>query len=668
MVWAILVGSAALVVLAAGFIGAIIYSQRRHIRSQKMRLEELREREAKYRNLFENSLIGMFRVSLNDWKILEVNESLRKILAPVSLPSDPGFLSYFNPDDQASLKEHLYDHGSVQNYETFLKRTDGTYLWISFSARVFFKDGYVEGVVSDITDRKLAEEKIREQAMLLEQAPDAIIVLDLENRVKFWNPGAEKLYQWTAAEAMGQSIAGIIYDPKELPFFELRRKDLMKKGEWTGELRQRKKDLAKITTTSRWTLVRGVDGLPKSILEIHTDVTEKKILEDKFLRSQRIESLGILAGGIAHDLNNILAPITMSIGMLKAKWLDVVSHRHLSTLERSAERAADIVKQVLTFARGIEGDRTAIRPETVIGEVAKIVSETFPKSIELETALRADLWTIMGDATQLQQVLMNLCINARDAMPRGGRLSLTAENTVVDEQFAATTVDAHPGVYVVITVTDTGSGIPPSQLEKIFEPFFTTKTLGRGTGLGLSTTLGIVKSHRGFILVDSTVDAGSTFSVYLPAQLQSIPVPTVDSESPLKRGNGELILVVDDEEPILDFAKSILEDQGYTVLTATDGVEAIALCASKKNDVKAILTDIMMPHLDGLGMIHSLHETKPDIPILAMTGLTTTEERRVWEKEGVVGILQKPFTSARVLSLLEALLHPGTSNRERLQR
>jgi two-component system cell cycle sensor histidine kinase/response regulator CckA len=517
--WPIIAGSAALLILAGGFIAAIVLSRRRFLRAQHEQMEELRAREQKYRTFFENSLIGMVRLSLHDWTLLEVNEAFRRMAAKVPLDVGNNFLGSLAPLDQSKLKAELYNKGSVENFETRIQCSDEMMLWISFSGRVYFNEGYVEGVVVDSKSRVKAEERLHEQAALLEKAHDAIVVLSTDNIVKFWNPGAERFFLWSGSEAIGRPITDLIYTEQEIPAFRKRRDELFLNGEWSGEVSQVRKDGNQVVSASRWTLVRDSDGNPGSILEIHTDITEKKLLEAKFLRIQRLESLGILAGGIAHELNNVLAPIILSIQSLKKKWDDVSSRNSLATLEASAHRGADLVKQVLTFARGIEGQRVAIRPETLVHEVLKIASQTFPRSIELESAVADDLWPAIGDTAQLVQVLMSLSNNARDAMPHGGRLSITSENVVVEEQFVKKNPEAKPGVYVVIQVTDTGKGIQPTELDKIFEPFYTTKSLGQGTGLGLSTALGIVKSHQGFILVDSKVGSGTTFKVYLPAQL-----------------------------------------------------------------------------------------------------------------------------------------------------
>ncbi|HEY9807591.1 MAG TPA: ATP-binding protein, partial [Candidatus Obscuribacterales bacterium] len=347
---------------------------------------------------------------------------------------------------------------------------------------------------------------------------------------------------WLASEVIGQNINQFL--PQDtLPPFLRDLAWLQEYREWQGELNQQTQSGQAIVVASRWALVQDDNGQPKSILMVNTDVTEQKKLEVQFLRSQRLESVGTLASGIAHDLNNSLAPILMSVQLLEKKIQDPQSRHLLSILEANTKRSANLVKQVLSFARGLEGEHTLLQVKHLLGEIVQIVKQTFPRSITIESeVLSQDLWPILGDATQLHQVLMNLCVNARDAMPEGGTLNLLAENLWIDENYARMYLDAHVGPYVMLTVADTGVGISPNNLDKIFEPFFTTKEIGKGTGLGLSTVIGIVKGHGGFVTVHSQLDKGTTFKVYLPAQ-----ETTIDGQAKvqhhLPKGQGELILV-----------------------------------------------------------------------------------------------------------------------------
>jgi signal transduction histidine kinase len=393
-------------------------------------------------------------------------------------------------------------------------------------------------------------------------------------------------------------------------------------------------------------------GNPTRTIGIHMDITEKKQLEQQFLRAQRLESLGTLASGIAHDLNNILTPILSVAQLLPLRLINIDdrSQNLLKILESSARRGADLIKQILSFARGIEGNRVCLQPHHLLVDIQKIVEQTLPKSIEIDTDIAADLWTVMGDMTQLHQVLMNLCVNARDAMPQGGTLSIQATNYSIDETFARNHLDAKVGNYVAITVADTGTGIQPQLLHRIFDPFFTTKEIGKGTGLGLSAVMGIIKSHDGFIDVQSQVERGTQFQIYIPAcdtQIQS-----AESEAQLPSGRQQLVLVIDDEIAISTLIKVTLETYNYRVLTANDGAQAIELYAQHRDAIASVLIDMMMPVMDGLTTVTALHQLNPDLPVVAMSGLNSVEAVAQAERFGCRYFIAKPFTTKDLLQTL----------------
>ncbi|MBN2506467.1 MAG: PAS domain S-box protein [Verrucomicrobia bacterium] len=515
-------------------------------------------------------------------------------------------------------------------------------------------DSIAQGIV-----RKTSEAKLNEQAALLDKAQDAILVLDLGERCIYWNKSAERLYGWAAREVLGRSIESLIY--RDSASYQQSRSATMIRGEWLGECRHVTRGDEAVIVESRWTLVRDDAGQPQSILIVNTNISEKKTIESQLLRTQRMESIGTLAGGIAHDLNNVLAPILMSVQILRDKFKDPQSHRMLSILESSAKRGADMVKQVLTFARGVDGERMLLQTRHLVKEVAKMLGETLPKSIQVRLQLAEDLWPIMGDATQLHQVMVNLTVNARDAMPAGGVLTLSAENVSCDPATMPASLSPirelpKPGKYVCLKVSDTGTGISPDVLDKIFEPFFTTKEVGKGTGLGLATVLGIVKSHGGFLQVQTELDKGTTFLIHLPAAEHAQAHAGEGALENLPGGSGQLILTVDDEATVLTMTKETLEHFGYRVLTARDGTEAVAVYSAHRSEIKGVVTDMLMPFMDGPATIRALRKLDPDVRIVAASGLMDRE--RIRESTGMDDLvfLAKPYSAEKLLTTIHDLL------------
>ena len=519
-------------------------------------------------------------------------------------------------------------------------------------------------VKQDITEKKRAEDQLREQADLLDLVQDAIVVRDLAHRITYWNKGAERLYGLTAADAIGRSVPeGFYRDPA---VFYRTHDAVLRNGQWTGELTQLSADGREVTVESRWTLVHDRSGAPKSVLVINTDITERKKLEQQFLRAQRLESIGTLAGGIAHDLNNVLTPIMMSIDLLKLNVTDADSRAVLDTVGASARRGADIVGQVLSFARGLDGRRVEVQVKHLLREIEEIARETFPKDIVVRAAATSDVWTVMGDPTQLHQVLLNLCINARDAMPTGGQITITAANATIDGRYTAANIDVPPGPYVVIQVEDTGVGIPPAIIDKIFDPFFTTKAVGKGTGLGLSTSLTIVKQHGGFLQVTSEPGAGTRFLIHLPAHMESHDRHP-DAAADLPPGHGETVLVVDDEPAIRHMMSRTLERFGYRVLLAAEGAEALAIYAEHASEIDVLIIDMMMPGMDGASTIQALVQVNPAVRIIAVSGIAESSLTLPGTFAGAMQFLPKPHSTGLLLKTLRHVLsgrgedNPSTS-------
>ena len=401
-----------------------------------------------------------------------------------------------------------------------------------------------------------------------------------------------------------------------------------------------------------WDANGGVIGISK----VARDISKQKQLERQLLRAQRLESIGTLAGGIAHDLNNVLTPIMLSLELLKRSSLDQESQELISVIEGSTRRGSEMVQQVLSSARGAKGQRLEIDVAKLIFEVQKIAKDTFLKHIAIQIVVPANVWRVIGDATQLHQVLLNLCVNARDAMPNGGQLIMAAENVTLDAHDADVNSDADAGVYVVLRVKDSGTGILPDVLDRIFDPFFTTKGVGHGTGLGLSTSMGIVKSHGGFIRVYSEPGRGSKFDVYIPARAATsvdVGAPAAAPAPELPRGQGELVLVVDDEPAVRQITQLTLEAFGYRVLVAVDGSDAVAVYARRGDEIAVVLTDMMMPVMDGPATIRVLRKMNPLVRIIAASGLDANAHGAGL---GITHVLPKPYAADRLLTTLRDAL------------
>ncbi len=510
-------------------------------------------------------------------------------------------------------------------------------------------DTMAQGIV-----RKQTEEKVVEQAALLDKSRDAIVMIDLNNRSTYWNKSAERLHGWESPGAYASSANQMVF--VDGTFLERAKASTLQYGEWQDPECLIRRGNDTLTVDSRWTLLTDESGRPRGMLVVNTDVSERKKIEAQFLRTQRMESIGTLAGGIAHDLNNVLSPIMMSVDVLKEKLSDPQGQRMLAILETSVRRGADMVKQVLTFARGVEGERVQLQTRHLLRDVAKMVGETFPKTIQFQSQIPESLWMINGDATQLHQVLVNLAVNARDAMPCGGALKISAENFVLENDIEHQGAMILPGFYVLIRVSDTGTGIAPEVLDKMFDPFFTTKEPGKGTGLGLSTVLGIVKSHGGFVQVQTELNQGTTFLIYLSAQEGAQSQPIENTVEPLPMGNGELILAVDDEAAVLSMTRETLETFGYKVVTARDGAEAVAIYTAHRNEIRGVLTDMLMPHMDGPATIRVLKRIDPTVRIIATSGLMDGEKVRDAAGLERIAFLMKPYTAGKLLETVHRVL------------
>jgi PAS domain S-box-containing protein len=629
----------------------------RDITARKQIETKLQQSRSRYRALVTSAPVGIFQTDAAG-KSLFVNQRCLELMGVTLADAlGEGWANTLHPDDRELVYRQW--HIAVQAKQEFASEhrfltPQGRVNWVFVKAIGIYDEsrnvtGYI-GTVTDITDRNAAAQKIQQQAALLDIATDAIVVRDLDSRIQFWNDGAVSIYGWLASEAIDRTTAELFYPETSSEVAAVKAfRSVLDRGSWQGELNKVTKTGAKVIVESRWTLVRDEAGHPTSILSVDTDITEKKSLELQFLRAQRLESLGSLASGIAHDLNNVLTPIVGVAQLLPMTLpnLDDRNRRLLNMLVESSKRGSGLVKQILTFARGMDGERTMLQVRHILTEIISVARQTFPKSIEIQVDRAIeDLWMVSVDATQIHQVLMNLFVNARDAMPDGGTLTASSENIFIDADSAQLQLPA--GAYILVTIADTGIGMTSEILKRIFDPFFTTKETG--TGLGLSTVQGIVKSHGGAIEVESQIGRGTCFKIYLPA-IYSKEAESSAAVENLYDGKGRLVLVVDDESAIREIAQTALENYNYRVMLASDGIEAIDIYAQNHRNIAIVLIDMMMPNLDTPSIILALQQINPQVRVVVMSGSYLNLQSMV-ERQQVSAVLTKPFDTTEMLQIL----------------
>jgi PAS domain S-box-containing protein len=635
----------------------------RDISEQKQAEAALRQNERKFRAIF-NGAFGFIGLLDIDGIVLEANNTAIAAMgsAPSIIGQPFGDTVWWNhsPVLQLQLQNaiHRAAAGERVRFESNHILADGSQIIVDFSLSPLFDEtGKVVMLIPegrDITERKAGERQIREQAAMLNVATDAIIVRDLADfTIEFWNAGAEHIYGWSAAEVIGLKTTVEIFQKDSAQVDMSPLGILLKQGTWQGELSKLTKTGKEVIVESRCSLVQDAAGNPKSILSVETDITAKKQLEQQFFRVQRLESLGTLASGIAHDLNNILTPILGAAQLLPLTLptLNDRNQRLLNMLVESSKRGSSLVKQILTFAKGIDGKPTMLQVRHILTEIISVARQTFPKSIDINLNLDSeDLWMVCVDATQIHQVLMNLFVNARDAMPDGGTVTATARNEILDDVYTQIHPNVSEGAYVVMTIEDTGIGMDSATIDRIFDSFFTTKE--SGTGLGLSTVMGIVKAHGGFIDVQSVLDRGSSFKIYIPAVKTRVEEQP-DSVPEIFDGKGQLVLVVDDEISIREITRDSLEIYNYHTMLASDGVEALTLYAQNWQRIAVVMVDMMMPHLDTPSVIQALQLINPTVKIIIMSGSASNEG--IVEQYGLRAFLTKPFTTIDMMHALADL-------------
>ena len=635
----------------------------RDITDRKRSEESLRNNERRFRALLESSADAIAVVDANN-QILYHSPSVFRVegYTMEELAGHNG-LELTHPDDLPKIEAYiatlLANPGTPLPVLWRRKHKDGRWLWLEGTATNLLHDPAVKGIVTnyrDVTEKQVADEHIREQAEVIDQTPLAIVITDLNHQVAYCNTGALALYGLPREQLLGRT-ADELFTTDTMEQLRVARAATLATGHWTGEVSVLMRTGRQFQAEFHMSLINDTAGRPRARLSIAIDLTEKKKIEAQFLRAQRLESLGMLSAGIAHDLNNVLAPVLMGAPLLRIRATHPSDLRVLDTIEKSAVRGAALVRQILSFAHGASGERTLIQVKHLLRDISSLITETFPKNIKLVEAIPNNLWPIHGNPTQLHQVLLNLCVNARDAMPQGGSLRLTAENRTMDKAAVEAHPDASLGAYLVLEVTDTGTGIGHEVLDHIWEPFFTTKGEGKGTGLGLVTVRGIATSHGGFAMVDSAVGRGTTFRVFLPAAEQSAMASPVVSNTPFHfRGQGELVLVVDDEVSIRELFTAYLSRFGYRVIAAANGIEAMSLYPSRVAEIALVVTDLGMPEMGGAELASVLTRLNPKVKMIFMSGSDGSDAQSS-SLPSTARILRKPFVGESLLSVVNEMLH-----------
>ncbi len=644
----------------------------RDITERKRAEEALQQSHERFRALAEATFEGIAFTEAG--RILEVNDQLARMLGygkDELIGTEVSSVIF--PEDRRRVLENI-QKGRESIIEHRFIRKDGVVIAVEAHGKPFTYEGRGIRVTAlrDITERKRVEEalqkahdelelrvqertsELQRQAELLNLTHDAIIACDLNHRVLFWNRGAEERYGWTNDEVKGKATDDLLQTVYPRPRQEIEQ-ELLLRGWWEGELTDTTRDGRKVIVASRQALRRDEDGKPIAILEINSDITEQKRIEEQLRQSQKMEAVGTLAGGIAHDFNNILAAL---IGFTEMALDDVDQgsrlERNLQRVLKSGIRARELVKQILAFSRTTAKERKPLELSSVVEEAIKLLRASLPSSVDLRFIVESESGTVLADPTQIQQIVMNLCTNAVHAMEDRGLLKLTLSDFSFESPREAPAPDMQPGAYLRLSVSDTGHGMSKEVMGHLFDPFFTTKGPGQGTGLGLSVVHGIVKSHGGAITVESEPGKGSTLTVYLP-RLERKTASETDKETSAPTGN-ERILFVDDEGLIVEMAEGMLKGLGYRVVSKTDGREALDLFKANPEGFDLIITDQTMPHMTGVELAQEMIGMRGDIPIILATGFSHRVDADSARAAGIRAFVMKPLTRSEIAHTIREVL------------
>ncbi len=624
--------------------------------------ESLRESEKKYRTLFEQSAEAIF-ISLPDGRIVDANQACSELFGvPRNEIVGEKVWEFLAEEDSTSgiFRYEMKRAGFVRDFEIKVRRKDGSLRSCLLNCSKWKDDygsliGYLS-VIRDITEQKLAREAQLRLAAAIEQSAESVVITDAQRLIQYTNPAFEKITGYSRDEVIGRHPLFLGTDAHEKTYSDTLEEIIMKGEIWTGRLIGRRKDGEHFHEDATISPVRDASGNITNFVEIGQDVTERIRLEGQLFQAQKMESIGTLAGGIAHDFNNLLTVIQgYSELLLAAADESAPEYADLQAIHLAATRGADLVQSILTFSRRIESQPRPIDLNEEVRHAGKLLNRTLPKMIDIQLDLADDLSLVYADPGQVEQVLLNLAINARDAMPNGGTFRIRTRNGALDEDYCAVSFDATPGDYVLLTVSDTGHGMERDVVDRIFEPFYSTKKPGQGTGLGLAMVFGIVKGHGGHITCHSEIGVGTEFCIYLPVISQVVTEEeTSQKEGPVS--GTETLLLVDDEKLIRDLGTRLLTSVGYKILSAEHGKEALEIYQEIGSEIALVILDLIMPVMGGKECLDALLTINPEVKVLIASGIVAAAESRDLVQNKAKGFVSKPFEKGNLLKAVREIL------------
>jgi two-component system cell cycle sensor histidine kinase/response regulator CckA len=633
--------------------------------------EQVQKAEANYRSIFENAVEGMFQ-STNDHHFITVNPSLARILgyeSPAELVqtiTNSARQLYVDREQSDEIGEKLQDCGIVRGFEMEWYRKGGEKIWVSLNIRLVCDEDdkplYREGSIEDITDRKLAQSELTRLAAAVEQTGDSVLITDTDGNIEYVNPTFEHITGYTKEEVIGKNPRLLKSGKNDPALYEDLWQTITRGDVWVGQLTNRKKDGTLFSERATISAVHDATGKTVNYVAVKQDTTNENQLQEQLRQSQKLEAIGQLAGGVAHDFNNLLTVIGgYSELLLRRLPEDSAMRNNVTEIKKASDRASNLTRQLLAFSRKQILQPKVLDLNSLVWDLDKMLRRLIGEDIDLFTITEPNLSRVKADPGQIDQVIMNLIVNSRDAISSGGKITIETDNVTLTEEYALQHVGCVPGDYVMLKVSDNGAGMNTETMNRVFEPFFTTKLAGRGTGLGLSTVYGIVRQSGGYISVDSEVGVGTTFKLYLPT-VSATQENELNASDVNPVAGSETILLVEDEEQVRIIAQEVLETMGYSVLSAANGEQALEIARQYDGPIHLAITDVVMPQMGGRELVDHLTPLRPNIRVIYMSGYTDDAIMRHNLLDEKVQFIQKPFAAYALARKVRQALDPPARN------